>query len=306
MVRMITLLLVIASLLAPAAAQTPSPPPPVPIMPEVAGKTIQEAGRLLKAAGIEHWQVTSAPNPDMAGIVMAQTPVHGARLAAGREVILSVGTAHGLLDRRSGTLGGWIALGVALGVLVYGGFRLVALAQLPPAPAAPSATEQVDAVLDEALNLLMGRIGSAERAMVLLRETAKEELTVKRVHGLDPDQVWTGEQVSTTILRQATRQGKPLLLVDAVQDVRFGHRSSVADNELRSVLCIPLKDGETTFGLLYADSRMHVAGFDYADLEKARELGRNVEARLLGAGKTWSEGKVPEEPSAAVEGDAFG
>jgi transcriptional regulator with GAF, ATPase, and Fis domain len=68
-------------------------------------------------------------------------------------------------------------------------------------------------------------------------------------------------RLSTGIARRVLEQGQALVSVDAGRDERFRGLASVDDLRLRSVLCVPVHDGQRTIGALYLDNRLQQGTF---------------------------------------------
>jgi transcriptional regulator with GAF, ATPase, and Fis domain len=73
--------------------------------------------------------------------------------------------------------------------------------------------------------------------------------------------------ISGSIVESVRSTGLPVVASDATQDPRFKNSRSVRMHNIMSVMCIPLKMGESLLGVIYLDSRGVPAGF--SDLERA-------------------------------------
>ena len=76
--------------------------------------------------------------------------------------------------------------------------------------------------------------------------------------------------------------GRALVLLDALEDPRFGQRNSVILSNLRSILCVPLRSPRSNrvFGLLYGDNRQRSGAFGQEHLDHAKAFGAELEERL--------------------------
>ena len=63
------------------------------------------------------------------------------------------------------------------------------------------------------------------------------------------------EKISRTVERKAVESGKPIIVTDAEEDTRFVGTDSIADNQLRSILCVPVRWGSQAVGTIYLDNR---------------------------------------------------
>lgn len=123
---------------------------------------------------------------------------------------------------------------------------------------------------------------SAERCLFLYQEREAEELVVEAAHGIEPETVFTTAEISQELLRSVRREGKPIILLDAGADPRFGNRTSVVLSNLRSILCLPLRHpSRLVVGLLYADNRIKAGAFTDKHLKVAEEFGQALEQRLF-------------------------
>ncbi len=115
---------------------------------------------------------------------------------------------------------------------------------------------ELDRVLEEVMDTVI-RLTGAERAYLMLSnsDTAELELAVARNWGreniADSDAVF-----SRSIVNQALKEGQAILTTNASADDRFQNVKSIVNNNLRSVLCIPLTIQGRVIGALYADNRI--------------------------------------------------
>ncbi len=112
--------------------------------------------------------------------------------------------------------------------------------------------------LNIALSIVMDTIiylTKAERGFLMLRnKNGSMAIQVARnwekvsIH--PPDYVF-----SRSIVRQVFSDGKPVLTTNAREDPRFSNQESVINNNLRSILCVPLKFRNELIGIIYTDHR---------------------------------------------------
>lgn len=116
-------------------------------------------------------------------------------------------------------------------------------------------------LLDEAVRLF-----GAERGFVVLRDGPGEDLDVPVARSLDAEAVRQPlRKISKTVVQECLAAGQGLFCADA-QEGDFGAAQSVADQRLRSVLCMPLQVGEEVLGCIYLDHRFQAGVFTEADL----------------------------------------
>ncbi len=124
----------------------------------------------------------------------------------------------------------------------------------------------LDALLESILDMALRAVG-AERGMILLKGEGAdaEEFAVRLARNLDEQTARDAEGYSRNIIREAGG-GRSLLVLDARDDERFRDLASVSLYGIRSLLCVPLRAGETIIGTVYLDNRSEGALFSQADL----------------------------------------
>ena len=119
-----------------------------------------------------------------------------------------------------------------------------------------------------------------ERAFLAYREKSQASApfpTPYVAHSFSLANLFTTEDLSTEIVRQALIQGEASLLSDAMSAPVFKTRDSVLISGLRSVLTVPLRHASgLVVGLIYADSRAKAGLFGHEHLEIARSLGQKM------------------------------
>ena len=126
-------------------------------------------------------------------------------------------------------------------------------------------------IVDSAIELV-----DAERGFLLLGEDSSSEgaarvderLAIQVARSFDRSDIPVpASRLSRGIARKSLENGEALLSVDAGRDDRFEGMSSVDDLRLRSVLSVPIRDGQRVVGVLYVDNRLQQAVFGEAELE---------------------------------------
>lgn len=116
---------------------------------------------------------------------------------------------------------------------------------------------------DRLLGLILDRaieLTQAERGFVILLQDGKEEVHLAR--NIDRESVQEPEtKVSTWIVREVIRNGRPIISQDAVSDQRFDESLSVRQLRLRSIIAVPFRSDGKTIGALYLDNRFRVGHF---------------------------------------------
>lgn len=137
-----------------------------------------------------------------------------------------------------------------------------------------------DDVYRQGVDLILERL-KPERVLILYGYDESDQLVPRVGHNLDPATVLELGDVSLGILQDGLEAGEAKMMVDAMQDPRFGERTSAVLSGIRSVLSCPLrgKDGEIE-GLIYLDSRIQSAAFKQDDLPWLSELAGAMEEGL--------------------------
>lgn len=141
--------------------------------------------------------------------------------------------------------------------------RLAALYELS---AALGSTLDVDKVLNQAMDAIIGLTG-AERGFLMLFED-QGELEVRVARNVDKETL--NEEafaVSRSVIELVAAEGQGIVTTNAAQDPRFAERASVVTHNLRSILCVPLQTRGHIIGVIYVDNRMRSGAFQDKDLE---------------------------------------
>ncbi|MCC6271952.1 MAG: sigma 54-interacting transcriptional regulator [Deltaproteobacteria bacterium] len=127
--------------------------------------------------------------------------------------------------------------------------------------------EILERVMDAAIELT-----GSERGFLIMKDEASEseELsafqvrTARRMHreNLGREE----SEISWNAVREAFRQGTPLLTDNAQSDPRFAEAKSVVKFQLKSILVVPLELGGKPLGAIYLDHRYEARRFTEQDL----------------------------------------
>lgn len=121
----------------------------------------------------------------------------------------------------------------------------------------------LELILDEAIQLC-----KAERGFIIL--TTEESFEIRSARNLDQESLKTAnEKISTTILKEVSQSKKPFITVDASEEEKLKKSESVNRMKLRSVLVVPLMEGEKVLGMVYLDNRFASGVFQESHLEIA-------------------------------------
>ncbi|HEX2641719.1 MAG TPA: sigma-54-dependent Fis family transcriptional regulator [Thermoanaerobaculia bacterium] len=120
------------------------------------------------------------------------------------------------------------------------------------------AESDLDRVLTAALDGVIELCG-AERGMILLQpreERDTPDTVVEVARNLRREDIERPElEVSRTILEQVRREGRPFWHPNVLDDPALGHKASVLRLLILSVICCPIRDGDSIVGLVYLDNR---------------------------------------------------
>lgn len=84
------------------------------------------------------------------------------------------------------------------------------------------------------------------------------ELQVKATRNIDQLDLYDKDlPVIKSVVMQVAETGVPVLTTDAQEDPHFGQQNSVAEHNLRSILCVPMKLREEVIGVIYVDNRVN-------------------------------------------------
>jgi adenylate cyclase len=103
----------------------------------------------------------------------------------------------------------------------------------------------------------------ANRGFFLVRQE-DGELTPLATHSLTPAEVQS--PYSQTILETVLKEKIPVLVLDALNDVRFGNPESLSALTLSSAICVPVWEKEDIAGVIYVDKARGTSAFNEEDM----------------------------------------
>lgn len=133
-----------------------------------------------------------------------------------------------------------------------------------------SSQPDLPAVMARALAAMVD-IAGAERGFLLLYRGF--EVTQQIFHGMREDE---SDLYSSSLAHQILWSGEPLFVEDAQGHAGFAGNASIQALALRSMVGVPLNDGNETIGVMLADSQRINARFSEEDLDLCMALGRQV------------------------------
>ena len=128
-----------------------------------------------------------------------------------------------------------------------------------------STIHDLSRLLDELLDLIF-EVLPADRGTVLLFDGSQRRLRTmakKLRHGPAKQKV----KVSRTIVKEVLRTRESILSVDAQMDQRINMALSIADQGIRSALCVPLIWDQNVLGIIHLDTIEQVRAFSKDDCE---------------------------------------
>jgi serine phosphatase RsbU (regulator of sigma subunit) len=106
------------------------------------------------------------------------------------------------------------------------------------------------------LNLSLETVGASRGAVMILEDG---ELVVRAMRG-------AGLRISSSVRDLVLKEKRSLLVQDALKDRAFAARESIMQQQIRSILAVPLQTEERVIGLVYLDSPFFVHEFKNEDL----------------------------------------
>ncbi len=130
-----------------------------------------------------------------------------------------------------------------------------------------------ESLLNRLLELLLQVFGAERGAIILCSETGTE-LRVGAVRWREKE---TGNvHISRTVLNQALLDGKAVISSDVRHDPRFEGSKSIRIDDVKSILCAPLKSREKLMGAVYLDTKEFLRSFDEEDLSLLMNIARQA------------------------------
>ncbi|MBD3219573.1 MAG: GAF domain-containing protein [candidate division Zixibacteria bacterium] len=116
-------------------------------------------------------------------------------------------------------------------------------------------------VLEHAVELLQ-----AERGFLMLLDESGE-LQFKTLHNIARDRLMEDDfKISNSIANKVAQNGVSVYTSDAQADEKYSKQKSIAELNLRSIMCVPLKIKEKIIGIVYLDNSTEAKVFLQSDL----------------------------------------
>lgn len=118
-------------------------------------------------------------------------------------------------------------------------------------------------VLEKIMDLALEKTGG-ERGLIVLTNTESGEIEKVLSRSLEDQTEIDALEISRTVVKRVTRGGQALATPDASVDPELKDIKSVAQLEIRSILCVPLRARNKVIGAVYLDNRSVPAAFGSA------------------------------------------
>lgn len=171
--------------------------------------------------------------------------------------------ARELLDRAAADVGD---LDLRRGLVERRDFGSIRRCATPPASAddkrlnalyemirAVNSERETDALLESILDRVIDVVG-ARRGVILLLDPGTGEFGVSLARNLEKETLEDVRSYSRRIVREAGA-GRPVLVINPVEDGRFRDLPSITLFRIRSLMCVPLRSRGTIVGAVYVDDR---------------------------------------------------
>jgi serine phosphatase RsbU (regulator of sigma subunit) len=198
------------------------------------------------------------PGAGEVSMILSNPSTPGATLGPGASAFVSSPTGPGLAQ---GSINA-----SALGVIFEADKELVFHRPL---------AELLETIMD-----LAGKVVRFERGLLMLIEGGQLRARVVRV---PPEEVAQPISISRTITERVLSRRESILTSDALMDdrLRLGH--SVQIQQIRSLMCAPLRRDREVIGLIYVDSRQRAGLFTQTDLHILTHLSNIAAVKLENA-----------------------
>lgn len=136
------------------------------------------------------------------------------------------------------------------------------------------------AELLETIMDLAGKVVRFERGLLMLLEGGELQSRVVRV---PPEEAAQPISISRTITDRVLSRRESILTSDAMLDERLRQGHSVQIQQIRSLMCAPLRNNKEVIGLIYVDSRQRAGLFTQSDLHILTHLANIAAVKLENA-----------------------
>ncbi|HET9015314.1 MAG TPA: adenylate/guanylate cyclase domain-containing protein [Thermomicrobiaceae bacterium] len=142
-----------------------------------------------------------------------------------------------------------------------------------------TASLDLDATLQSALRQVLA-ISGGDHAAILLRDE-RGELVTRASQGSRDFGLLV--QHSTSVVEQALRECRPVLVPNALEDPSFGAALSIVGRSLRAIACVPMIVNQEPIGAVYVDSSRRAVEFEQLDLDLLVSIGAQIGGAIQNA-----------------------
>jgi transcriptional regulator with GAF, ATPase, and Fis domain len=169
-----------------------------------------------------------------------------------------------------------------------------------------------DALLESLVDLLVTTLGM-ERVLVFLKDEGSDRLRLSKGRNVQKETVKRAEAISRTILNDVYRQAQPFVTANARSDPRVSTLESVQAFEIGTLFCGPLRVGDRTLGVVYADHPSPLADIGQSTIDVFAACCQLSAAALdsggFGRGRPAAQrkgGEKPKDDTAEMYGEFLG
>jgi transcriptional regulator with GAF, ATPase, and Fis domain len=131
--------------------------------------------------------------------------------------------------------------------------------------------QDMRALLDAIMDVATATTG-AERGFLIIVDDGK--ISFQTARNFRREEVKKPElKISSSLVRRVMKSGQPVLTDNATEDDRFAEYQSVERLELKSIVSVPFRLGDSIIGALYLDNPARKGAFGQGDLQFLQALG---------------------------------
>jgi signal transduction histidine kinase/pSer/pThr/pTyr-binding forkhead associated (FHA) protein len=136
--------------------------------------------------------------------------------------------------------------------------------------------KDLDEILSRGFELVFKALPAAGRAVAMLQSEVTGSFEVRAVKFLDQKPNEEAIPVSRTILDLVIKERMAIISPNVLDDSRFDQSESIASDNIRSIICVPLFDRDKVIGALHVDSRDVLNSFTQNDMEFAAAVSNEM------------------------------
>lgn len=144
---------------------------------------------------------------------------------------------------------------------------------------AVSSATTLNEVLDVAMYSIFDSI-KAERGIIMLTDKTSGQLVPKLSRIRSQKDLKEHITVSHTIINKVINDKVSIITTDAMADSRFSAGMSIAQQNIRSALCVPLWEKQDVFGAIYVDNQVFSHSFTNDDIDLLSAIANQVAIRI--------------------------